>query len=588
MRRATFDKEKGGSLGVCGIASFRIYGALLLAITGFVAGQQSETTNDQNKVAPIRFTDVTSATGIVFEHAVSPEKKYLYESMSGGVLLLDYDQDGWLDIYFTNAQSVAMTLKGEKAKGALYHNNHDGTFTDVTDKAGLGYPCSAMGGAVGDYDNDGWPDIVLTCQEGLVLLHNNRDGTFTNVAQQAHLTDLRWSTGASFGDYDGDGFLDLMITRYVDFDPKNPPEFGSKPTCHYRGIPVQCGPRGMKGLPDSLYHNNGDGTFTEVSRTAGVQDLPGYYGLGVVWSDLNGVGRPDLFVADDSTPNYLYRNEGKGRFTDVSFTSGTAVNGEGAETAGMGIAICDYNHSGRFSLILSTFEDQAATLYRNDGAMNFTDVSFAAGVATPTIKFLKWGLGCEDFDNDGWPDLLMVNGHVYPQVDSLSTGAKYRERKILLRNKANGSFEDVTQQAGPALMVAEPSRGAAFGDFYNEGKIDVVVENVDGRPTILRNTTVNKNHWITLRLSGTNSNRLAIGAEVKIVSGGVVQMGEVRSGGSYLSQNDLRLHFGLGNAAKADRIDVRWPSGKSEVYHDLPGDHFYSLREGDSSPKLER
>src|ERR1700747_3220413 len=269
---------------------------------GVAAHSQSTPTVD---LPQIRFADVTVASGITFEHAVSPEKKYLYESMSGGVLLLDYDEDGWLDIYFTNAQSVAMTLAGQKASGALYHNNHDGTFSDVTDKAGVRSPCSAMGGAVGDYNNDGWPDIVLTCQEGLVLLHNNRDGTFTNVAQQAHLTDPRWSTGAAFGDYDGDGFLDLMVTRYVEFDLEHLAPFGVGPTCHFRGIPVQCGPRGMKGLSDSLYHNNGDGTFTDVSKSAGVDDARGYYGLGVAWSDLNDDGRLDLFVADDSTPNYL-------------------------------------------------------------------------------------------------------------------------------------------------------------------------------------------------------------------------------------------------------------------------------------------
>src|SRR5947209_2307940 len=330
-----------------------------------------------------RLVDITASAHIQFEHAVSPEKKYLAESMSGGVLLLDYDQDGWLDIYFTNAQSVDMTLHGRKAKGALYHNNHDGTFSDVTDKAGVDYPCSAMGGAVGDYNNDGWPDMVLTCQEGLALLRNNGNGTFTDVTKPAHLTDRRWATGAAFGDYDGDGFVDLMITRYVEFDPRNPPQFGIGPTCHYRGIPVQCGPRGMKAMGDSLYHKHGDGTFTDVSASARVDDASGYYGLGVVWSDLNDDGRPDLFVADDSTPNYLYRNDGKGHFTNLSFMSGTAVNGEGAETAGMGVAVCDYNHSGRFSVVLTTFEDQTATLYRNDGAMNFTDVSFASGIAAP-------------------------------------------------------------------------------------------------------------------------------------------------------------------------------------------------------------
>lgn len=540
------------------------------------------------EAAQIRFENVTASSGISFEHAVSQEKKYLAESMAGGVLLLDYDQDGWLDIYFTNAQSVAMLLQGQKAKGALYRNNHDGTFSDVTDKAGVGYPCSAMGGAVGDYNNDGWPDIVLTCQEGLVLFRNNGNGTFTDVTEEAHLTDPRWATGAAFGDYDGDGFVDLMVTRYVEFDPKNPPQFGIGPTCHYRGIPVQCGPRGMKGLGDSLYHNNGDGTFTDVSRAAGVDDAAGYYGLGVIWSDLNDDGHPDLFVADDSTPNYLYRNDGKGHFTDVSFMSGTAVSGEGAETAGMGVAVCDYNHSGRFSIVLTTFEDQATILYNNDGGMNFTDVSFPSGIATPTLKFLKWGIGCEDLDNDGWADIFIVNGHVYPQVDSLAAGAKYRERKTVLRNDGSGLFHDVSEQAGPAIMVAEPSRGAAFGDLDNDGRIDVVVENIDGKPMILRNVSTAKNHWVTFHLQGKRSNRLAIGAKVKASAGGMTQLGEVRSGGSYLSQNDLRVHFGLGKASKVDRLEVRWPSGATDSFRNIGADHFYSISEGDADVHLER
>jgi hypothetical protein len=528
------------------------------------------------------FTDITASTGIRFQHAGSPEKKYLIESMSGGVLLLDYDRDGWLDIYFTNAPSVDMALRGEKARSALYRNNHDGTFTDMTDKAGVGYPCWAMGGAVADYNNDGWPDILVTCAEGLVLYRNNGNGTFTDVTREARLTDTRWATGAAFADYDGDGFVDLMVTRYVEFDLKNLPKFGVGPTCHFRGVAVQCGPRGMKGLGDSLYHNNnGDGSFTDVSKSAGVDDSAGYYGLGLTWSDFNDDGRPELFVADDSTPNYLYRNDGNGHFTDVSFMSGTAVSGDGGEMAGMGVAVCDYNHSGRFSIHVTNFEDQNNSLYRNDGNMSFTDVSYAAGIGTVTVPYLGWGTGCIDLDNDGWPDLFVVNGHVYPQVDSFEAGAKYRERKLVFLNKRDGTFEDLSNIMGPALAIPQASRGAAFGDMDNDGDIDVVVENIDGAPMILRNDGGSQKHWITLELVGSKSNRLAIGAKVKAVAGPLVQVDEVRSGGSYLSQSDLRVHFGLGDAAKVDRIEIHWPSGRSENLQNLPADRFYFVKEGE-------
>lgn len=526
------------------------------------------------------FSDITAAAGIQFQHTVSPEKKYLIESMAGGVLLLDYDGDGWLDIYFTNSLTVEMALRGEKAKSALYRNNHDGTFTDMTDKAGVGYPCWAMGGAVGDYNNDGWPDMLITCEEGMVLFRNNGDGTFTDVTKLAHLTDPRWSTGAAFGDYDGDGFVDLMVSRYVEFDLNHLPQFGVGATCRFRGIPVQCGPRGMKGLGDSLYHNNGDGTFTDVSKAAGVEDTAGYYGLGVTWSDFNDDGRPDIFVADDSTPNYLYKNDGNGHFTDVSYISGTAVSSDGGEMAGMGVAICDFNHSGRFSIHITNFEDQSNSLFRNDGNMAFTDVAYAAGIGQVTIPYMGWGDGCVDFDNDGWADLFVVDGHVYPQVESLATGMKYRQRKLVFLNRGDGKFADVSDAVGDAVKIAQASRGAVFGDLDNDGKIDVVVENIDGAPMVLHNEGTNVNHWITFELTGTRSNRLAFGAKVRVIAGAMAQVDEVRSGGSYLSQNDLRMHFGLGTANKADDVEIRWPSGDTQILYNLAADHIYIVKEG--------
>ena len=527
-----------------------------------------------------QLVDVTARSGITFTHLAAPEKKYIVESMGGGVVVLDYDRDGWPDIYFTNAPTVEMTLKGQRATGALYHNNHDGTFTDVTAKAGVGTPCFAMGGAVGDIDNDGWPDLYVTCLGGNVLYRNNGNGTFTDVTAKAGVADGRWSTGAAFADYDGDGFVDLMVSNYVDFKLNDLPGFGSSPTCRYRGIDVQCGPRGLRGAGDSLFHNNGDGTFTDVSKKTGADDAPGYYGLGVVWSDFDNSGRPSVYVADDSTPNYLYRNDGAGKFTEVGLESGTAVSGDGSEQGSMGVAVADYNHTGRFSIYVTNFADEFNTLYRNDGKGSFTDVSYDAGVALPSLPYVKWGTVFADLDNDGWADLLSVNGHVYPQVDSLPSGARYREPSNLLMNSRDGTFCDAGTQAGDAVKLPRVGRGLAAADFDNDGKVDLVIENLDGGPTLLRNTGVPGQHWVTFELAGVKSNRLALGARVTITSGGMTQTDEVRSGGSYLSQSDLRVHFGLGAAAKIEAVEVRWPSGAVERLKAVPVDTVVSVREG--------
>ncbi len=533
----------------------------------------------KGRVVP-QFEDVTQKAGIRFTHLAAPEKKYILESMSGGVIVMDYDRDGWPDLYFTNAPTVEMSLKGEKASGALYRNNRDGTFTDVTAKAGIGTPCFAMGGAVGDYNNDGWPDLYVTCIGGNVLYRNNGDGTFTDVTAKAGVADGRWSTGAAFADYDGDGFVDLAVSNYVDFKLNDLPGFGKSPTCRYRGIDVQCGPRGLRGAGDSLFHNNGDGTFSNVSKATGTDDAPGYYGLGVMWSDLSGTGRPDLYVADDSTPNYLYRNDGGGKFSEVGLESGTAVSGDGSEQGSMGIAIGDYDHSGRFSIYVTNFADEFNTLYRNDGKGSFTDVSYDAGVALPSLPYVKWGTVFADIDNDGWLDLLSVNGHVYPQVDTLPSGARYREPSNLFLNSTNGTFCDASAQAGSALTEPRVGRGLAAIDYDNDGNIDFVVENLDGQPMLLHNPGVPGNHWVSFELAGTKSNRAALGARVTIRSGGMTQTDEVRSGGSYLSQSDLRIHFGLGKAAKVESVEIRWPSGQVEVLKDLSADHFYPVLEG--------
>jgi hypothetical protein len=533
----------------------------------------------KNRPIP-QLDDVTEKAGIRFSHVAAPFARYIPESMSGGVILFDYDRDGWLDIYFTNAPTVDMALKGQKARGALYHNNHDGTFTDVTDKAGIATPCFAMGGAVGDYNNDGWPDLYITCVGGNVLYRNNGDGTFTDVTAHAGVADGRWSTGAAFGDYDHDGFVDLMVANYVDFHLDNLPKFGSEGNCKYRGIDIQCGPRGLRGAGDSLFHNNGDGTFTNVAKSAGVDDPPGFYGLSVIWADFNNTGKPDIYVANDSTPKYLYRNDGNGKFTDIGLESGTAVSEDGSEQASMGIAVGDYLHTGRPSLAVTNFEQEYTDVFRNDGNWNFTDVSYASGVALPSLGWVKWGTAFVDLDNDGWVDLIIVNGHITDIVDKLAAGGGYRQPKVLQMNQKDGTFCDASTQAGPALEEKRVSRGLAVGDLFNDGNMDIVIEDIAGSPMVLRNRGIAGRHWVSFDLAGTKSNRSAIGARVKVVAGGMTQTDEIHSGGSYLSQNDMRLHFGLGAATKIDRIEIRWPSGTIDTLTNLQADHFYSVLEG--------
>ena len=534
-----------------------------------------------------QLVDVTASTGITFNHLSSPEQKYIVESMSGGVALIDYDRDGWPDIYFTNAQSVDMALSGRKARSALYHNNRDGTFTDVTEKAGVGYPCWAMGAAVGDFNHDGWPDLVVTCFGGIVLYRNNGDGTFSDVTKQVGLgADSGWATGAAFGDYDNDGYDDLFISHYVDLKLESLPEFGSLKTCLYHGIAVQCGPRGLKGAPDKLYHNRGDGTFVDVSKQAGVDDPENRFGLTAMWEDFDNDGRLDLFVANDGQPNYLYHNDGEGHFTDVALLAGTALDRNGLEQANMGLALGDYLNSGRNAIAISHFNNEYAILYSNDGNMSFTDAAYVSGIATATIPYVGWGDGFFDLDNDGWLDFFVANGHVYPQVDGADIGVKYREPKILFLNRHDGTFRNISTFVGNAIQIPQVSRGVAFGDLFNEGRIDIVVENLQGQPTVLRPRGGALNHWISLTLEGTRSNRLALNARVRVTSGDLVQTGEIWSGGSYLSQSDLRLHFGLGANASVSQIEVVWPAGGAQVFHNLAADHFYLIREGQQPVQL--
>lgn len=557
----------------------------ILCTQSFLAQKNDDVCKDR-KIPQL--TDVYKQTKINFTHTSAPEKKYIVESMSGGVLLIDYDRDGWQDIYFTNAPTVEMALKSQKSKSLLYRNNGDGTFTDVTDKSGIGFPGYAMGGAVGDFNNDNFPDIYVTCLGGNVLYQNNGNGTFSDVTKKAGVADGRWSVGAAFGDYDADGLLDLIVINYVDFKFNDLPTFGSLPTCKFRGVDVQCGPRGLKGAGDSLFKNNGDGTFTDVSKSSGMDDADGYYGMQPIWSDFGNLGKLDAYVANDSTPNYFYRNLGKGKFAEEGLITGTAVSGDGSEQGSMGVAVGDYNHTGNFSIYVTNFVDEYNTLYRNNGNYDFADVSFAAKVAQFTRPYVGWGTGFFDLDNDTWLDLFVVNGHVYPQMDQISSGLGYKQGKILFINNGDGTFCNATAQGGAVLSEPRVSRGAAFGDLDNDGQIDIVVEDLDSSPMILKNEGDKSNHWITLELGAKQGNPLAIGARIKVTTGKIVQTEEIRSGGSYLSQNDLRVHFGLGKAMKADLIEIRWNSGKTETLKDIAADKFYAVLEGEGIVPVEK
>ena len=528
-----------------------------------------------------KLIDITNLTKVAFDHQSDPEAKFISESMSGGVVLIDYDGDGWPDIYFTNAQSVNMAFRGVRSRSALFHNNHDGTFADVTDKAGVGYPCWAMGAVVGDYNNDGRPDLLVTCLNGVVLYRNNGDGTFTDVTKASGLdTDTGWATGAAFGDYDNDGHADLFVSHYVDFHLNNLPISGSSKSCKYLGLDVQCGPRGLKGLPDNLYRNNGDGTFTDVSKQAGVDDAEHRYGLTSIWSDFENDGKLDLFVTNDGEANYLYRRDGLGKFEDVALLAGVATNEDGVEQANMGLAVGDYLHSGRMSLAISHFDVEYTVLYNNEGSMNFTDSSIASGIARGTQGYVGWGEAFVDFANNGWLDLFEVTGHVYPQVDTTHTATHYLQPKLLFLNRRDGSFENISRRVGSALEIPQVSRGLAVGDLFNDGRMEAVVENLVGGPMILRPEGGPKNHWVSFQLEGVECNRLALNARVRVVAGDLVQLGEVISGGSYLSQNDLRLHFGLGSHENLDQVDVVWPDGKKEILTRMAADRFYVVREG--------
>jgi hypothetical protein len=541
------------------------------------------------KTGPIVFQDVSEKAGLnAWKHTMGvPEKPFILETNGSGVCLLDYDHDGWLDIYLVNGSTFdALAGKAEPPHAGLFHNNHDGTFTNVAKIAGVTNDRWGFGCAVGDYDNDGWPDLYVGNYGKNRLYHNNHDGTFTDVGEAAGVTLGNWSTGPSFGDYDGDGRLDLFVPGYIHWDMNNLPTRGSKAVsfanCTFRGSLTMCGPRGLPGEPDHLFHNNGDGTFTDVSEKAGVSDKNHYYGFSSTFVDINDDGKVDLIVTDDSSPNYLYINKGDGTFQDASFYSGFALNQDGRETASMGLAVGDYRNNGRLDLYTTTFSDDYKPLYRNDGNGNFVDITPQMGIAEPTYPFLSWGTAFFDYDNDGWKDLMFVSGHVFPQVDEHDWGTSWSERPLLFHNVDHGKkFEVIPAVEGTGLADVIPARGAAFGDLFNDGKIDVVINCMDHTPVLLRNVNDDHNHWVGLVLiGGPKSPRDAIGAAVFLTAGGVRQRADVMSGGSYESSNDFRPHFGLGENTSVDKLEIRWPDGKLETLA-LPGiDRYFAVEEG--------
>ena len=540
---------------------------------------------------PVIFEDITKSAGLSgWVHKMGvPEKNFIVETNGSGVGLIDYDNDGWLDIYLVNGSTFnALDGKEEPPHAALFHNNHDGTFTDVAAKAGVTNDRWGYGVSVSDYDNDGWPDIYVSNYGKNRLYHNNHDGTFTDVAEKAGVALGNWAPGSAWGDYDGDGLLDLYVTGYVHFDRDNLPIAGTKAVgyafCQYRGAAVNCGPRGLPGEPDHLYHNNGDGTFTDVTVKAGVEDKDRYYGFTAIFVSLKGNGKPDLVVGNDSEPSFLYINKGDGTFDDQSYVSGFALNKDGREIASMGIAAGDYENNGLVDFVVTDFGDDYKVLYHNDGDASFSDVSYKAGIAQITIPFVGWGDGFLDYDNDGWLDIFMVNGHVYPQVDQHDWGTTWAERPLLFHNVPDGKgrrFEYVPPVKGSGLALVIPARGAAFGDLFNDGKIDVIINPIDGPPVLLRNVNPDHHHWVEMKLvGGPKSPRDATCATVYLNANGMRMRQDVLASGSYISSNDRRPHFGLGDATDAGTAEIHWPSGAKEFVKLPAVDRIYTITEG--------
>jgi enediyne biosynthesis protein E4 len=532
--------------------------------------------------APVpRFEDVTVRAGLTASHLSSPDKRYIVESMSGGVGFIDCNNSGKLDIIMVNGSSVDRFKAGGDPMITLYHQDSDLHFVDITKAAGLTRKGWGMAVSVMDYDNDGLQDIFVTGFDGNALYHNLGNCKFEDVTEKAGLNQRGFNSGAAWADFDRDGLLDVFIPHYVHIDIDHLPKFGSSDKfCRYRGVMVQCGPGGLPGEPDYLFRNRGDGTFEDVSKKAGVDDPNHYYGMQAIWTDYDNDGWPDLYVPNDSQPNYLYHNKHDGTFEEVGLMSGAALSLDGKPEGSMGVDFDDIDHDGLMDIIVTNFVDEPDALYWNQGDKGFTDIAWSAGIAQNSIPLVRWGTGLVDFANEGWDDLFIAAGHVYPQMDFVKGGAGYKQPLMLYHNNRNRTFENITAASGLDQLPKASRRGVAFGDVNNDGKVDILILNVGQPPTLLINRTENSNHAALFKLIGTKSNKAAIGARVTVSCGDLVQFHEVRSGTSYFSQNDLRLHFGLAQNTVMNKVEVWWPSGQRNVYENLPADMIYTMVEG--------